>query len=482
MDKQPTVTTSSEPSFNKLGKIAESYSDIHKIHLLDAVRNEWTLETIGYDRAIREHYVGVEICLLHMTNRTEQARKKITFEQLDDAFVDIRWLKHLHLLLRSIGRSVQKLATYYGLPDSAKSIAIESSTALKEYLHANQHLESVLLKKVDSWDAETLNTIVGNSSHNDLHYSLLHLFRLMQNDAVKWEAELSNIPVSAVMPEFHVMVPFENLFEAVNTAQLNVDSYYGEFVCLHQIPEVFAAAANDYLEASIRSLRKEDLSTAFEQLDICNVFLENVVKCQAMLSECLTTAEYHLFRENLGVASGTHSIVIAQYLFKDLYKCFWRELEHWLGGPASMQQNIAALHHGRAENTDVWVAQRFINCAFELHNFYEEWRHQHLNLVKNVLGSGGTKSKIGMPDALKAVYSMREKANHDPALCRLYEARGLSMTTYHIQGCIFQTNASPTSVTSRLDALTGLIARDRFQSVQSYSYCPHKPKAQTRTP
>jgi hypothetical protein len=78
-------------------------------------------------------------------------------------------------------------------------------------------------------------------------------------------------------------------------------------------------------------------------------------------------------------------------------------------------------------------------------------------LPRNVLGSDGTKSLMGSPDALKAVRSMADAfAGRDPLTARL--------------GRVAEFEFEPAGATARLDSVllseTGRVARDRFREVQ----------------
>ena len=78
-------------------------------------------------------------------------------------------------------------------------------------------------------------------------------------------------------------------------------------------------------------------------------------------------------------------------------------------------------------------------------------------LPRNVLGSDGTKSLSGSPDALKAVRSMAQAfASKDPLAATL--------------GRVAEFSFEPAGATARLDAAllseTGRVARDRFWQVQ----------------
>ena len=465
---------------NSLGKVAADYEDLHKIKILEKISEKWHQKPISYNSALRAEFLAAEICLLNLARISKKAAEKIRREDIQGAYVDIRWLRSFHEIMRAIGRAVYSLslnhqpATGAGKTHGLSYLSIADSLSVPLYIESSQLLEKCIALAISDQSEESMKALIGERSHDDPMYALVHCLRLSAHDATKWEADLYRVPVEEGISSYRDVVPHALVYEAVYSADLDVDSYYGEFVAAHQIPEVLCVTANDFLEEGIRQLRQDNLSAATEMVDIVNTLFRVTLASQWSLAECLSPSEYYHFRENLGVASGTHSLALYQHMFKDLYACLWKDVETWLEKDGDVYTVCRQAVGERHASHDAWLKHIFLRNVLILHQLHQEWRHLHLHLPRNILGSGGTKSKIGMPDALETVYALRESANSATPLKRLYSAKNLHLESAAVGAPIASHHAAAESFDAKWNALTGVVARERFPEVQGYGRCPFK--------
>ncbi|MCP3098100.1 hypothetical protein LZ198_04320 [Myxococcus sp. K15C18031901] len=488
---QPEAGTAPGPQCNALGRIAESYDILHNIPSLNAARRQGNLPIASYNSAVRTVFQGAEVALLNLTRLTDRVSCHVARSNPARASVFARWLVGLHTILRRLGTTAAELRILHACaasnegPDASppESMSIKSSTALQGYVEAVQRMDGVLMGSFSGQGLERVKLSLGKGTHDDALYSLLHSLRLVAHDGSKWEADLYAVPTEPGMPPYEDAVGGLLLASAVKTASLAGETFYGEFVCLHQIPELLCDEANDHVEAAIRHFRADALSQAVEQLAQARALLGAVVESQRVMVECLATTEYHFFRENLGPASGIHSLAIRQHMFRDLFSCLWNDLEAWTArGGLHAEAATRELTHQRHESAPAWLKHALLTEAFRLHQLHEEWRHEHLHMPRNCLGSGGTKSMIGVPDGLETVMRMRETANAQPSLKRLHKARDLKLGGTEEKAPLGAYHRGATSLDTFLKSLTGEITRDFFPEVQGKEFCPFRSQHPVRKP
>lgn len=480
---EPSIESTSGGGLNELGKIAESYDELHNIPHLRAARGRCGVSPATYNSAVRTVFQAAEVALLNLTRLTRRMSCHVAQVEPTRAFVLMRWICRFHSILRRIGATATALQLAHpcdarppsaGAPDGgAPTLSIQESNALKVYIEAQKQMEAILVAQLIPRGGDALRAILGRGTHDDLVYALLHELRMSAHDGSKWESDLCAIPVDAGMPSYHDAVAADVLEEAVRTASLPGDTFYGEFVCLHQIPELLCDEANDHVEAGIRHVRANELTRAAERVATARALLSAVIESQRAMVECLSTSEYHQFRENLGPASGMHSLAIRQHMFRDLFNGLWNELEAWIskGGDLRPEDAARELSRRRHDSSDAWLGHALVTEALKLHQLHEEWRHEHLHMPRNCLGSGGTKSMIGVPDGLETVLKMRDAANAQPALRRLHQARSVKLGRVDDQAQLTAHHSSDSSIDNLLKRLTGEITRDAFPEVQQKELC-----------
>lgn len=479
-----------EVGFNGLGRIAESYDVLHNIAHLSAARQQANVHPASHNSAVRAVFQAAEVAVLNLTRLSDRASCQLARGDAKRAFVLVRWIRGLHDILRRLGSTTVALQIQHGRgpaspasEDAPAVMGIRSSPAFQRYVEAVRCLDNSTLGYFSAHAPDALRTMLGEGTHDDLLYSLLHQLRLIAHDSCKWEVDLSAVSVEPGMPEYENAIGGKLLEAAVHDAMLSGETFYGEFVCLHQIPELLCAEVNDHIEAAIRYFRADELSPAIERIASGRALLTAVIESQRVMVDCLATAEYHRFRENLGPASGMHSLAIRQHMFRDLFTCLWNDLEAWVArGGAGVSGSVRSIVEHRHDSAPAWLRHALLDEAYRLHQLHEDWRHEHLHMPRNCLGSGGTRSMIGVPDGLETVMKMRDAANAQPALLRMHQAKGLRLGRAEDPGPLTGYHLGDGSLDHLLKCVTGEVTRDFFPEVQGKEFCPFRSRHPVRRP
>lgn len=470
---------------NHLGPIAESYDELHSIPNLQRARLLLDLPPASYDSGAGTVFQAAEIALLNLARLSGRAAEHLTAGNLAHTDRCMFWIHGFQSVLRRLGTAAFTLQHFRAPLDLADATYLDISTSAgySQYLHSLTDFERAVCKTLLGDGEELLKETLTRSGNDDALYRILHRFRVSAHDSTKWESDLHEIPVHGAKPALDELIGGRALAEAVAETELSAETFHGQFVALHQIPEVLCAEVNDHVEAAIRQLRERRLSQTIEHLSISRALLVPVVESQRIMVECLATSEYHEFRENLGPASGMHSLAIRQHMFRDLFKYLWEAVQAWLSsdGP-SLSEAVRQRDAIRHDSAETWLAHTLLNETIALHNLHQEWRHEHLHMPRNCLGSGGTKSMIGVPDGPVAVMKMRDAANAQPSLAAVHEARGVTLSSVRADARLTSHHLDEASLDATIMRLVGVATREQFQDVQLQSYHPFRSGAPERRP
>jgi tryptophan 2,3-dioxygenase len=469
----------------ELGPVAESYDQLHRIDLLGEARAARGVPEGTYDSLTCAIFQASEVCLLNLARLATRTRACVVADDIPAASRYVQWDVGFHRLLRKLGTAMFEARGIFGSSAASETatISISESAGYASYVDTLRNLEDVVKASLLVGAPELTRSTIATKSIDDSLYRVLHGIRIGCHDATKWESDLTAVP-NGVRRNADELISAETLARAVAATELNADTFHGEFVALHQVPEILCAESNDHLEAAIRWIRKSALSRAAQHLAACRTLLEPVVEAQRVMAEHLATGEYHGFRTNLGPASGTHSLAIKQHMFRDLFKHLWNDLEAWLRslGAPSLEQAVRDIDERRHDDSAAWLRHTVVDQAFQLHSAYQQWRHEHLHMPRNCLGSGGTKSMIGVPDGPQAVSKMRDAANAQRSLVAIHRARRTSLSNAVPDSPLAKLIADPASVDSELMKVVGEATREYFPQVQEQSYQPFRSGAAERNP
>ena len=483
-DDPVTADTCAGRQMTELGPVAESYDQLHRIDLLGEARAARAVPEGTYDSTVCAVFQASEVGLLNLARLANRTQACVLAGDIPAASRYVQWAVGFHRLLRRLGTAMSAARSVFGTNVSATTtMSISETAGYAAYVDALRGLEDVAKGSLLAGAPELTRTTIATRSIDDSLYRLLHGIRIGCHDATKWESDLTAVPIG-VSRGTDELISAETLARAVAATELNADTLHGEFVALHQIPEILCAEANDHLEVAIRAIRAAELSRAAQHLAACRLLLDPVVEAQRVMAEHLATGEYHGFRTNLGPASGTHSLSIKQHMFRDLFKHMWNGLEGWLSslGGASLEETVQDIDARRHDDPEAWLRHTVVDQAFQLHSAHQQWRHEHLHMPRNCLGSGGTKSMIGIPDGPQAVYKMRDAANAQHSLAAVHRARRTSLVNAVPDSPLAKLITDPSSLDSELMRVVGEATREYFPQVQEQSYQPFRSGAAERNP
>lgn len=484
-DPVPAGVDAGRRRMTELGAVAESYDQLHRIDLLGEARAARGVPPGTYDSTVCAIFQAAEVCLLNLARLAGRTQASVLAADIPGASRYVQWAVGFHRLLRRLGVVMFDVRSVYGSGVCAETAAlsISETSGYAAYVDALRGLEDAAKGSLLTASPGLAKTTIASRSIDDSLYRVLHGIRLGCHDATKWESDLTAVPVRVSRP-IDELISAETLARAVAATELNSGTLHGEFVALHQIPEILCVEANDHLEIAIRAIRARELSQAAQHLIACRRLLDPVVEAQRVMAEQLATGEYHGFRINLGPASGTHSLAIKQHMFRDLFKHMWNDLDAWLRslGGSSLEETVRSIDVHRHDDPEAWLRHAVVDQAFQLHSAHQQWRHEHLHMPRNCLGSGGTKSMIGIPDGPQAVYKMRDAANAQHSLAAIHRARRTVLTNAVPDSPLAKLITDPNSLDSELLRIVGEATREYFPQVQEQSYQPFRSGAAERNP
>ena len=495
-DSDVSVTTEADPAYaaqagcpssrlTTLGPIAESYDQLHRIDLLAAAIANRGVPQASYAAVACAVMQASELCLLNISRMADRTRAELLGGEVTAASIQVQWMGGFHRVMRKLGGTMFAVRSLFGVDATHFSArtGIAETAGYRSFVASLEKLEDCLKTSILSDRGPEVREKLATGHLDDALFRVLHLLRISYHDATKWESDLTG-GVFPTEVDVSKLLSSALLAEAVAATELNPTTLHGEFVALHQIPEVLCAEVNDHLEAGIRALRTGELSRTVEHLSTCRALLVPVVECQRVMVELLATCEYHEFRENLGPASGLHSLAIRQHMFGDLFRHFWAALETWLGslGGTTLEVAVRGVDAQSHDDADSWLRHTVVDESFRLHAAYQDWRHEHLHMPRNCLGSGGTKSMIGVPDGPRAVYKMRDAANAEGALVAVHEARHVRLANLIPDSPLVRLVTEQGSVDAEIMRVVGEVTREYFPDVQQQSYQPFHSTAPERKP
>lgn len=475
------------PQMTALGAVAESYDQLHRIDLIAQARADRGVASGSYESFVCAIFQAADVALLNLSRLADRTAAAVDRGDIATAARYAQWSVGFHRLLRHFGVAQFDARSAFGArpgPDTI-TVSIADSRSYRTFVDAAGRLDAVVNRVLLQPQQTAIRETIATKSIDDSLYIFLHCLRTVSHDATKWERDLTDVAIRSDRPRsVDELTSAHVLDEAVSATELNSATLHGEFVALHQIPEILCAEANDHLEMAIRAIRVSALSEAAEYLSSCRKLLIPVVESQRVMAELLATGEYHGFRENLGPASGTHSLAIKQHMFRDLFKCFWNDMQAWLQtlGEGNLAEAIRETQQNRHRDARMWLRHSVIDEGSRLHNVHQQWRHEHLHMPRNCLGSGGTKSMIGVPDGPLAVYKMRDAANSQRSLVAVHAARGVSLANSVPDSPLVNAITGDDSVDGVLMRLVGEATREYFPEVQDQGYKPFHSTAPERKP
>jgi hypothetical protein len=222
--------------------------------------------------------------------------------------------------------------------------------------------------------------------------------------------------------------------------RLEKQTYINQFCLLHQLPELLTPLVLDSFLRTEQALNTDDQTAAIGPARMAGDLMFLITLTLWPLIDRLDPAAYYAFRENLGATSGSSSAAIRGKLLTTAYTRLAR----------------AFIDHETRVGHRTGESDLFREVA-RIRTLIYRWRGLHMALPRNVLGSNGTKSLMGSPDALKAADAMAVSfAAKDPLSARLSV----------VSDMVFPADSPTAKLDAWLLQVTGEAAQARFRQVQ----------------
>lgn len=456
---------------NERGPIAKTYNELQSLELLELSKQKISLEKGSAESAVRAILQAIEIAVLNIADLTLRATKDIQADNIQNALVKLGWAYDFHLLTITLSLDLVRL-TNINSNTTGTFIEITESPAYKEFVGTFKLFDKTLIKLVNKDDSSAEVTI-STKSLDDNFSRLMHLVKIINHCVIQWEGNLSNISYR-INCNYQAFIAPEILKNAVLAQTLKGDTFFTQFRGIHQIPETLCAEINDHLEYTILSIRENNLRKAYSHLSIANLLSNGVIISLRPITNNLTTADYHKIRENLGLTSGSHSIALHYHLFKDLYMQLGQEFLQLLIvkkqelSLENTRQVIERIYDQKLENEMIFSLYLLTKEILELRIFTNEWKTIHLNLPRNNIGGGGTKSLIGSLDAINTAKKMQETTNeNDPLNDVIGFLNHQDFIKKNNEKNLTMYMSSEDSFDFRLLNIIGNITKERFKDVQN---------------
>ena len=458
---------------NERGVIAEQYSQLQALHVLEAIKEMHPLPKASYESTIRAIFQATEVALLNIADLVSRATVDVRSRQFGAALVRMSWVRGFHHVMVRVSMMPSLLGGMLNTTGMSSELKIAASPAFQIYFESLKHFDSEMLGCIASGELP-IEFLLSDQTLDNSSLHLLHLTRICNHETTIWENNLSRVAIPLLVSGYEEFVIPQGIREAVYNTELEEDTYYTQFRGLHQIPEILCAEINDHIASSILHIQAKFLPGAYEHLSYANILSEGILASLAPLTDNLTTSDYHKIRENLGLTSGSHSVNIHYHLFRDLYSQLWDELAKYLLGEQEqlrakpdILKALRQVDQERFKDHSTFLVHLLANELLKLRTFTYEWRNGHLHLPRNNVGGSYTKSLTGAQDAVETVKKMRDIALLKDPMQPLVEARDLVGVSENIMYTpltfYFGTQAS---LDKEVLEMTGDITKERFKHVQ----------------
>ncbi len=474
------------PYQNERGVIAEQYSELQAIRVLDEARRSYPLPPTSPESTVRAIFQAVEIALLNLEDLLSRAAADVEDRCFGPAAVKMSWARGFHQVMVHLSVLPHQLGLVGDTGDSG-TLRISDSPALRAYSQALRRFDFTIALCADSSELQIEKSLAEESlESNELR--LLHLSRICSHETTVWERNLSAVYVPVEVPSYEEFVVTRGMRDAVYDRVLTGDTFFTQFRGLHQIPEILCVEINDRIEKAILEIDADRPHAAYKHLRCANILSAGILASLPPMTDNLVTSDYHNIRENLGLTSGSHSVNLHFHLFRDLYQQLWEALAKSIVGTQPHDVSgcpVESAIRRAAENPDqsreAFLLNLIGNECLQLRSFIGTWRDEHLQLPRNNLGSNRTRSLTGSLDAIKAVKGMRDAARAKDPMQPLASARGLlDDRATQAPRPITEYLQNPDSLDAIIADATGSVTQQRFHEVQARlgvfaKECPFSP-------
>ncbi|MES2498688.1 MAG: hypothetical protein V4618_21445 [Pseudomonadota bacterium] len=408
------------------GQIADSYDTLHSVRLITAILDSIPVTLPEGARARYLFFILGRCFDANLVELCDWARRDVRNGATDQAANTLLWIERLLRLKHDIG--------------------LFRSFAASDHRIGAEQPESAFLAALDTL-SDALLTHFGQAGFpaigaaESLTGADAMLFHRAKNIVLLAKEDALSDPLPDDVAPDIVAAHLQCVAAAAAGLAMNRPTHINQFCLLHQVPELIVPTVLRLWTSIESDLAAGDLAEARDHAQVAGDLLSIMVLSIAPLAEILYPSEYFKFRGNLGATSGSSSAALRGKLLTTAYV---RLAEHMVA-------------QGAKRGASGHPHQRLMEQIARNRDLLYKWRALHMALPRNVLGSDGTKSLMGSPDALKAVSSMADAfAGKDPLTATL--------------GRVTEFGFAPAGATARLDAAllseTGRVARDEFWQVQ----------------
>jgi hypothetical protein len=406
------------------GQIADSYDTLHGVRFISLILDTMPPSLSDETRLCYVLYLHDLFLLQTLKALVERATQALSIDAVDAAADHLNWAcRLLQLKHDSDGVVVSPISETTKEP------------AARALVEAFDTLSAALFDRLQTHSGEK-SPVLGLASDADAR--LFHLSKTMILQMK--ETILINRAPPAVLDVTIVDAHRRCVAAASQGLDLQGDTYLNQFCLLHQLPELLTPLVLRSFDIIETALDARDLSAALSAARLGGDVIRLIISSLWPLIELLYPAQYYAFRANLGATSGSSSAAIRGKLLTAAYIRLANATVAWTAQTAETQIGTALT----LELT-------------RIRSLIYRWRGLHMALPRNVLGSDGTKSLMGSPDALKAAEAMAETFHNKDPLSSLF-------------GSTHDRSFAASSATAVLDrwllSTTGKVAQQRFRQVQ----------------
>ena len=408
------------------GQIADSYDTLHSVRLVTLILDTIP-EALPDESRLRYLFFLLARCFdANLAELSHWARRDVCDARTGQAANTLLWIERLLRLKHDIG-------LFRPLAEPDRHAAPQPPTSA--FLPALEALSEALL----AYFGEKGFPAIADADALGMADAML--FQRAKNIVLLAKEDALGDPAPGEIAPEIVAAHLECVAAATAGLAMNEATHINQFCLLHQLPELIMPTVLRSWMSIETELAADDPDGALEHARSAGDLLSIMVLSLGPLAEILYPSEYFRFRGNLGATSGSSSATLRGQLLTAAY--------------VRLAERVAA--EAQRQATPRRAHQRLMAQIARNRDLLYRWRALHMALPRNVLGSDGTKSLSGSPDALKAVRSMAQAfASKDPLAATL--------------GRVAEFSFEPAGATARLDAAllseTGRVARDRFWQVQ----------------
>lgn len=384
---------------NNKGPIAKSYKELQALPKLEKANNFYPVRKASPWSITKSILQSSEIGIQNLNGLVQRIIVDLKHDRIQEAVVKMGWVK-------DITRLMLVISNYTNSPYYLKPL---NGNLIKSTDRGNVDLENSL-KKLDNKLINMLKRLSENSSNpletqRDFLYKLSCLYRVTAYEIALFDNNLSKVQIPK-NTSYSNFIGLKYLNLAIREPHLKGDTFFTQFRCIHQIPEILTSELNSHLQIAISNILKKKNQEAHKKLCIANSLFSIAVEALFPIVNNLTHDDYHKIRRNLGLTSGSHSVNIHFTLFRDIY--------------SQLASNFISLYWSDLASYKKIISQDYELKLIEiellkLRNSIRLWRELHLHLPRTNLGEHEIKSLIGSKEAVEAARKMQINANQkDP--------------------------------------------------------------------